>query len=59
LERSLPEVPLVLLSDRDDVEEVAKAIHHGVRGYPSSSCRSSSPPFTAWKRAALSSRPIP
>ena len=33
LERSLPEVPLVLLSDRDDVEEVAKAIHHGVRGY--------------------------
>jgi DNA-binding NarL/FixJ family response regulator len=34
-ERSLPEVPLVLLSDRDDVEEVAKAIRHGVRGYVS------------------------
>jgi DNA-binding NarL/FixJ family response regulator len=33
LARSLPEVPIVLLSDRDDVEEVAKAIRHGVRGY--------------------------
>src|SRR5262245_50555612 len=33
LARCLPEVPIVLLSDRDDVEEVAKAIRHGVRGY--------------------------
>jgi DNA-binding NarL/FixJ family response regulator len=33
LARTLPEVPIVLLSDRDDVEEVAKAIRHGVRGY--------------------------
>jgi DNA-binding NarL/FixJ family response regulator len=33
LTRSFPEVPIVLLSDRDDVEEVAKAIRHGVRGY--------------------------
>jgi DNA-binding NarL/FixJ family response regulator len=31
--QSLPEVPIVLLSDRDEVEEVAKAIRHGVRGY--------------------------
>jgi DNA-binding NarL/FixJ family response regulator len=30
---SLPAVPVLLLSDRDDVEEVAKAIRHGVRGY--------------------------
>jgi DNA-binding NarL/FixJ family response regulator len=33
LTRSFPEVPIVLLSDRHDVEEVAKAIRHGVRGY--------------------------
>jgi DNA-binding NarL/FixJ family response regulator len=33
LARSLPYVPIVLLSDHDDVEEVAKAIRHGVRGY--------------------------
>jgi DNA-binding NarL/FixJ family response regulator len=33
LTRSFPEVPIVLLSDRDDVEEVAKAIRQGVRGY--------------------------
>ena len=33
LARSFPEVPILLLSDRDDVEEVAKAIRHGVRGY--------------------------
>jgi DNA-binding NarL/FixJ family response regulator len=31
--QSLPNVPVVLLSDHDDVEEVAKAIRHGVRGY--------------------------
>jgi DNA-binding NarL/FixJ family response regulator len=31
--RSLPAVPILLLSDRDEVEEVAKAIRHGVRGY--------------------------
>jgi CheY-like chemotaxis protein len=35
LARSFAEVPIVLLSDRDDVEEVAKAIRHGVRGYVS------------------------
>jgi DNA-binding NarL/FixJ family response regulator len=33
LARALPEVPIVLLSDHEDVEEVAQAIHHGVRGY--------------------------
>lgn len=33
LARSFPDVPIVLLSDHEDVEEVAKAIHHGVRGY--------------------------
>jgi DNA-binding NarL/FixJ family response regulator len=33
LTRSLPEVRIVLVSDRDDVEEVAEAIRHGVRGY--------------------------
>ena len=33
LARSLPDVPILLLSDHDDVEEVAKAIRHGVRGY--------------------------
>jgi DNA-binding NarL/FixJ family response regulator len=33
LARSVPEVPIILLSDHDDVEEVAKAIRHGVRGY--------------------------
>lgn len=33
LAQALPNVPVVLLSDQDDVEEVAKAIRHGVRGY--------------------------
>jgi DNA-binding NarL/FixJ family response regulator len=33
LAQALPEVPIVLLSDHDDIEEVAKAIHQGVRGY--------------------------
>jgi DNA-binding NarL/FixJ family response regulator len=33
LTRALPNTPVVLLSDRDDVEEVAKAIRPGVRGY--------------------------
>ncbi|HEX2477902.1 MAG TPA: response regulator transcription factor [Geminicoccaceae bacterium] len=33
LAQALPNVPVVLLSDHDDVEEVAKAIRHGVRGY--------------------------
>jgi DNA-binding NarL/FixJ family response regulator len=33
LSRSLPDVPIVLMSDHEDVEEVAKAIRHGVRGY--------------------------
>jgi DNA-binding NarL/FixJ family response regulator len=34
-EQSLPEVPIILLYDRDDVEEVAKAVLHGVRGFVS------------------------
>lgn len=29
----LPEAPAVILSDRDDVEEVNRALSHGVRGY--------------------------
>ena len=33
LAQALPEVPIVLLSDHEDVGEVAKAIDHGVRGY--------------------------
>lgn len=33
LTQSLPNTAVVLLSDRDDVEEVARAIRHGVRGY--------------------------
>jgi DNA-binding NarL/FixJ family response regulator len=33
LARSLPDVPVVLLSDHDDIEEVAEAISHGIRGY--------------------------
>jgi DNA-binding NarL/FixJ family response regulator len=33
LTQALPNTPVVLLSDRDDVEEVAKAIRLGVRGY--------------------------
>ena len=33
LAQSLPNVPIILLSDRDNVEEVAKALRHGVRGY--------------------------
>ena len=35
LARALPHVPIVALSDHDDVEEVARAIRHGVRGYVS------------------------
>jgi DNA-binding NarL/FixJ family response regulator len=33
LSQALPNTPVVLLSDRDDVEDVAQAIRHGVRGY--------------------------
>jgi len=33
LTRSLPEVPLILLSDRDDLADVAAAIDQGARGY--------------------------
>jgi DNA-binding NarL/FixJ family response regulator len=33
LTRSLPDVPLILLSDRDDLADVAAAIDQGVRGY--------------------------
>lgn len=33
LAQALPNVPVVLLSDQDEVEEVAEAIRHGVRGY--------------------------
>jgi DNA-binding NarL/FixJ family response regulator len=35
LTHSLPDVPIVLLSDHDDIEEIARAVHHGVRGYVS------------------------
>jgi DNA-binding NarL/FixJ family response regulator len=35
LERFLPGVPVILLSDRDDVEEVGRAVLHGVRGFVS------------------------
>jgi DNA-binding NarL/FixJ family response regulator len=37
LRRHMGRSPLVLLSDRDDVEEVVEAIGHGVRGYISTS----------------------
>jgi DNA-binding NarL/FixJ family response regulator len=33
LRRHMGRVPLVLLSDRDDVEDIVEAIEHGVRGY--------------------------
>jgi len=33
LRRHMSRIPLVLLSDRDDVDEIAEAIEHGVRGY--------------------------
>jgi DNA-binding NarL/FixJ family response regulator len=33
LRRHMSRVPLVLLSDRDDVDEIVEAIEHGVRGY--------------------------
>jgi DNA-binding NarL/FixJ family response regulator len=33
LRRHLGRIPLALLSDRDDVDEVVAAIEHGVRGY--------------------------
>jgi DNA-binding NarL/FixJ family response regulator len=33
LRRHMSRIPLVLLSDRDDVDEVVEAIEHGVRGY--------------------------
>ena len=33
LRRHMSRIPLVLLSDRDDVEEIVEAIEHGVRGY--------------------------
>jgi DNA-binding NarL/FixJ family response regulator len=33
LRRHMSRIPLVLLCDRDDVEEIVDAIEHGVRGY--------------------------
>ena len=33
LRRHMSRIPLVLLCDRDDVEEIVAAIEHGVRGY--------------------------
>jgi DNA-binding NarL/FixJ family response regulator len=33
LRRHMSRVPLVLLSDRDDIDDVVEAIEHGVRGY--------------------------
>jgi DNA-binding NarL/FixJ family response regulator len=33
LRRHMSRVPLVVLSDRDDVDEIVEAIEHGVRGY--------------------------
>jgi DNA-binding NarL/FixJ family response regulator len=33
LRRHMSRVPLILLSDRDDVDEIVEAIEHGVRGY--------------------------
>lgn len=33
LKQSLPDVPIVVLSDRDDVQCMAAAFRHGVRGY--------------------------
>jgi DNA-binding NarL/FixJ family response regulator len=33
LRRHMSRIPLVLLSDRDDVDEIVKALEHGVRGY--------------------------
>jgi DNA-binding NarL/FixJ family response regulator len=33
LRRHMGRIPLVLLSDRDDVDEIVEAIEHGVRGY--------------------------
>jgi DNA-binding NarL/FixJ family response regulator len=33
LRRHLSRIPLVLLSDRDDVDDIVEAIEHGVRGY--------------------------
>jgi DNA-binding NarL/FixJ family response regulator len=35
LGQSLAEVPIIVISDNDDVEEIAKAVLHGVRGYVS------------------------
>ena len=33
LRRHLSRIPLVLLSDRDDVDDIVEAMEHGVRGY--------------------------
>lgn len=33
LRRHMSRIPLVVLSDRDDVDEIVEAIEHGVRGY--------------------------
>jgi DNA-binding NarL/FixJ family response regulator len=37
LRRHMSRIPLVLLSDHDDVDEIVEAIEHGVRGYIPSS----------------------
>jgi DNA-binding NarL/FixJ family response regulator len=33
LRQHMPQVPLVLLADRDDVDDIAEAMAHGVRGF--------------------------
>ena len=37
LRRQMRRIPLVLLADRDDVDEIVEAVEHGVRGYISTS----------------------
>ena len=61
LRRHMSRIPLVLLSDRDDVEDIIEAIEHGVRGYIPTSLEpnEASAALQASRQAARSFPPAP
>ena len=61
LRRHMSRIPLVLLSDRDDVDDIVAAIEHGVRGYIPTSLEPPKPRprCNASRRAARSCRRAP
>jgi DNA-binding NarL/FixJ family response regulator len=61
LQRHLSRVPLVLLSDRDDLDDIIEAIEQGVRGYITTSLEPSeaAAALHVLRRVAHLCRPAP